>query len=215
MGGWGSERWPRFRQHRAANLGLGETPPQVSWLTPVEIFQPHYGRVIARRILARWQQLQQQQQQAGGAEPPPQQQQLLRIYELGGGTGTLALNVLDWLRERHPAAYALTRYRCLDISPPLAAAQAARVRGDGGHAPPQVGVWEQDGADGEAWARNLGADAEGEARAALGRREGDASEHAAAGAVAGATAAAGAAGGGQDHGFVVMCEVLDNLPHDR
>ena len=29
---------------------------QASWLTPVEIFQPHYGRAIAACILQRWQQ---------------------------------------------------------------------------------------------------------------------------------------------------------------
>lgn len=36
---------------------------QVSWLTPVEIFQPHYGRAIGNAVLSRW------NEQAGGAGP--------------------------------------------------------------------------------------------------------------------------------------------------
>lgn len=61
---------------------------QASWLTPVEIFQPHYGRAIAACILGRWRQLAASAAAAGRPAPP------LRIYEIGGGTGTLARNVL-------------------------------------------------------------------------------------------------------------------------
>lgn len=53
---------------------------QVSWLTPVEIFQPHYGAAIGRFVAERWQRL---------GSPGP-----LHIFEIGGGTGTLAQNVL-------------------------------------------------------------------------------------------------------------------------
>ena len=78
---------------------------QASWLTPVEIFQPHYGRAKAACILQRWRQLQQQQLSlaaaaaaGGGGVQHEQQQQLplrpLRIFEIGGGTGTLARNIL-------------------------------------------------------------------------------------------------------------------------
>lgn len=30
---------------------------QASWLTPVEIFQPHYGQAIANAVLQRWNEL--------------------------------------------------------------------------------------------------------------------------------------------------------------
>lgn len=53
---------------------------QVSWLTPVEIFQPYYGAAIARFMADRWLDL---------GSPGP-----LHIYEIGGGTGMLAQNVL-------------------------------------------------------------------------------------------------------------------------
>ena len=65
---------------------------QVSWLTPVEIFQPHYGAAIAHYLAAqhRAQQAQRAQRQGQAGAPP----QPLRVYEIGGGTGTLARNIL-------------------------------------------------------------------------------------------------------------------------
>ena len=54
----------------------------MSWLTPSEIFTPHYGHAVASHIL-------QEHKKAGGGD--------LRIYELGAGTGTLALDILDFL----------------------------------------------------------------------------------------------------------------------
>lgn len=47
-------------------------------MTPVEVFQPHYGRGLAKYI----------SEQAHG------HQSAIHINELGGGTGTLARNVL-------------------------------------------------------------------------------------------------------------------------
>ena len=54
---------------------------QVQWLTPVELFQPHFGAAVAHHI---WQ----EHVSRGRAQQP------LTIYELGGGTGTLACDVL-------------------------------------------------------------------------------------------------------------------------
>lgn len=56
---------------------------QVSWLTPSEIFTPHYGKAIASHIL-------EVHRKEG--------QKALQIFELGAGTGTLALDILDHLR---------------------------------------------------------------------------------------------------------------------
>lgn len=53
---------------------------QVAWLTPAEIFSPHYGKAIAACIL-------ESQQKALDVQP-------LRIIEVGGGTGTLAADIL-------------------------------------------------------------------------------------------------------------------------
>lgn len=81
-------------------------PMQVSWLTPVEIFQPHYGNAIANYIT------QHHGQQA-------QQAAVLRMYEIGGGTGTLARNILvrgdtgsDQLLCTCPEVLVLLRWSC-------------------------------------------------------------------------------------------------------
>lgn len=57
---------------------------QVSWLTPAEIFQPHYGRAIATSIMKK--------------HP---EQQPLNIIEVGGGSGRLAEDILVRLPEAH------------------------------------------------------------------------------------------------------------------
>lgn len=49
------------------------------------------------------------------------------LYEAGGGTGTNALNVLDWLRREEPKLYERTEYTIVEISPRLAELQTERV----------------------------------------------------------------------------------------
>ena len=53
---------------------------QVAWLTPAEIFQPHWGRALANCILK-------QHDAQTGSSP-------LDIVEIGAGQGTCALNIL-------------------------------------------------------------------------------------------------------------------------
>ncbi len=50
---------------------------------------------------------------------------------MGGGNGTLALNILDFLQKEYPAVYERTRYRIIEISPKLADLQRQRL---GSHA---------------------------------------------------------------------------------
>lgn len=42
------------------------------------------------------------------------------IYEIGAGNGTLARNILDYLRDVHPDVYERTRYNIIEISGNLA-----------------------------------------------------------------------------------------------
>lgn len=51
-----------------------------------------------------------------------------KIYELGAGNGTLALNILDYLRAHYPEVYDRTVYTIIEISAPLAKAQRTRLR---------------------------------------------------------------------------------------
>lgn len=81
-----------------------------SWLTPAEIFRPHYGNAFANYVA----------EQACGEEK-------LIIYEIGGGTGTLALDMLNWLRLHAPNIYSKVTYTCLEISHSLATLQKQRL----------------------------------------------------------------------------------------
>lgn len=51
----------------------------------------------------------------------------LVVYEVGGGSGTNALNVLDWLQREEPELYDRTEYTIVEISERLAALQRERV----------------------------------------------------------------------------------------
>ena len=71
------------------------------WLTPVELFKPHYAQAIARCVL--------RSRGADSAQP-------LRVVEVGGGNGTCAQGVLDYLEQHHPALYQRTHYTLVDLS---------------------------------------------------------------------------------------------------
>lgn len=49
------------------------------------------------------------------------------MYEMGGGNGTLALNILDYLRDEYPEVYERTQYKVIEISPNLASIQRERL----------------------------------------------------------------------------------------
>ena len=87
-----------------------------SWLTPVEIFSPWYSFAIAKYIV-------QQCRERGESE--------LRIVEMGGGAGTNAASVLDYVRATDPELYERTRYTLVDISAAMSARQSAKLRGAG------------------------------------------------------------------------------------
>lgn len=72
------------------------------WLTPVELFQPFYSNAFANFIL----------ESVGN--------QSFEIVECGGGRGTNAVSILDYLHDFHFDAYeALQRYTIIDTSPTL------------------------------------------------------------------------------------------------
>ncbi|KAL7749938.1 hypothetical protein RI367_004814 [Sorochytrium milnesiophthora] len=91
------------------------------WHTPTELFKPHYGNAIARYLVH---QHRQRAEVDGEGD--------LVVYEIGGGNGTLALNILDYLRTAEPELYRRARYRIVEISASLAAKQRQRLQA-GGH----------------------------------------------------------------------------------
>ena len=94
----GQEDYARVLAGRYAQLAS-------QWLTPVEIFRPHYANAIARYILAEW-------HACGQLESDSD----LTIYELGGGTGTCAANILAHIRDADPRVYARTKYVGVEVS---------------------------------------------------------------------------------------------------
>jgi hypothetical protein len=54
-----------------------------------------------------------------------------KIYELGAGNGTLALNILDFLKTQYPEVYDRTQYTIIEISAKLARAQRHRLHQQG------------------------------------------------------------------------------------
>lgn len=112
-----------------------DTPGQ--WLTPVELFAPHYSHCIAQWIAAvhrqkerEWVQLLQSQHQQNQESSEPNTKShtnpvsspvpvSLSILELGAGRGTNALAILDWLQAQFPSLYPRTQYTLLDASQSL------------------------------------------------------------------------------------------------
>jgi hypothetical protein len=77
------------------------------WLTPSEIFQPFYGQALANKLVSRL---------AEYSSRSSQSSHPLVIYEVGGGSGVAASDVLDWLRRVKPSIYATCEYTILEIS---------------------------------------------------------------------------------------------------
>eukprot|EP00850_Spirogloea_muscicola_P009944 SM000057S18374 [mRNA] locus=s57:180693:183992:- [translate_table: standard] len=130
-----------------------------AWLTPVEVFQPWYGNALAEYIL---------RQHEESTAP-------LKIFEIGAGSGTCAVNILDYIKERSPPGiYESMTYTAVEISAGLADLQLRRVhRGMPSHAG-RFHVRQHGAQDVLAWGPSDDTPC-----------------------------------------FVIMLEVLDNLPHDR
>ncbi|CAI9290451.1 unnamed protein product [Lactuca saligna] len=128
----------------------------VSWFTPVELFKPWYAHGIAEAIL-----------RTTNLSFP------LKIYEIGGGSGTCAKGIMDYIMLNAPTrVYNNMSYTSVEISSSLAKKQLETVGEVGSHLS-KFKVECRDAADRSGW--------------------GDAE---------------------QQPCWVIMLEVLDNLPHD-
>jgi hypothetical protein len=73
------------------------------WLTPVELFRPHYSHIVADFCASAT--------MDANAE--------IDIVELGGGRGTNASLILSYLRDEKPEVYSKLTYTLVDSSPSL------------------------------------------------------------------------------------------------
>ena len=100
------------------------------WLTPVELFQPHYSNIIAEFVHTAALAMMPHHHDAtskGG-------KQQLEIIEVGGGRGTNANLILDYLKTQKPDLYSnLTSYTLVDSSLTLHRLQKERL-GNSDHA---------------------------------------------------------------------------------
>ncbi|MED6205201.1 hypothetical protein PIB30_015764 [Stylosanthes scabra] len=128
----------------------------ISWFTPVELFKPWYAHAIAESIM----------RTANFSVP-------LKIYEIGGGSGTCAKGIMDYIMlNAPPKVYNSMTYTSVEISPSLAEVQRETVSEVRSHIP-KFRVECRDAADRRGW--------------------GDVEKQPC---------------------WVIMLEVLDNLPHD-
>ncbi|EEF44238.1 conserved hypothetical protein [Ricinus communis] len=128
----------------------------ISWFTPVELFNPWYAHGIAEAIM-----------RTANLSVP------LRIYEIGGGSGTCAKGIMDYIMLNAPSrVYNTMTYTSVEISPSLAEIQKETVGEVRSHLS-KFRVECRDAADRSGW--------------------GDVE---------------------QQPCWVIMLEVLDNLPHD-
>ncbi|XP_068660810.1 protein arginine methyltransferase NDUFAF7 homolog, mitochondrial [Aristolochia californica] len=83
----------------------------ISWFTPVELFKPWYAHGIAEAIM-----------RTADLSIP------LKIYEIGGGSGTCAKCIMDYLMlNAPPKVYRNMSYISIEICPSLAEKQLATV----------------------------------------------------------------------------------------
>ncbi|KAI3440815.1 Protein arginine methyltransferase NDUFAF7 [Psidium guajava] len=128
----------------------------ISWFTPVELFKPWYAHGIAEAIM-----------RTANLSVP------LKIYEIGGGSGTCAKGIMDYIKLNAPErVYNSMNYISVEISPSLAKIQRETVGVVDSHSS-KFKVECRDATDRSGW--------------------GDHQEQPC---------------------WVIMLEVLDNLPHD-
>ena len=91
------------------------------WLTPVELFRPHYSHILADFCAA------------SAQSNDDSNDEKLEIVELGGGRGTNAALILSYLQENQPDLYERLTYTLVDSSPSLHRLQKQEL-GGGVHA---------------------------------------------------------------------------------
>ncbi|CAM9507492.1 unnamed protein product, partial [Choristocarpus tenellus] len=96
----------------------------LAWMTPVEIFAPHFSNAVASYIAQEAEKHVVHDSSTGLVKVETKN---LILFEIGGGTGTNALHVLNWLRDCVPHLYQRVEYTIVEISAQLSNKQKQRV----------------------------------------------------------------------------------------
>jgi hypothetical protein len=124
----------RHEYHLQVKKRYGDHPR--AWATPVELFQPWYGRAIANRIIEADERMRQSVRCGGNND---RDDRILHIVEVGGGNGTLAASMMPILEHycnpnnnnpnNNPNNKPhRVRYDIVELSQPLAARQRHILR---------------------------------------------------------------------------------------
>jgi hypothetical protein len=108
--------WGQWEYEQTVAKLYAEKPE--AWMTPVEIFAPYYSEAIARYILS---EVRKKSKQSNGDASR------VELYEMGGGSGTNAEAILNYIRRHSPRVYESMSYTLLEISAPLAKTQRERL----------------------------------------------------------------------------------------
>jgi hypothetical protein len=95
------------------------------WLTPVELFRPHYSHILADFCANTTTSVEENDERHNNSN--------IEIVELGGGRGTNASLILSYLQQNKPDVYDRLTYTMVDSSPSLLALQQDTL-GSGEHA---------------------------------------------------------------------------------
>ena len=81
------------------------------FMTPVEIFKPYYAQALVKYMVDVLKG--RNQMETFSASNP------FSLTEVGGGNGSCAVGILDYLRDQYPELYEHTRYEIIDVSKPF------------------------------------------------------------------------------------------------
>lgn len=96
------------------------------FMTPVEIFKPYYAQALAKYMIDVLKG--RNQLDSFSANTP------FVVTEVGGGNGSCAVGILDYLRDNYPGLYENTIYEIIDVSRPFHEMQKKVLAHHGQHA---------------------------------------------------------------------------------
>jgi Putative S-adenosyl-L-methionine-dependent methyltransferase len=114
---WGERHWQYV-------FGRLYKQQEGQWLTPVELFQPYYSNVLAQYIMEQAKCL---EAALDGSHVGGDRKRRVEIVELGGGRGTNAITILDYIGQHDPDLYTRLEYTIVDSSPTLQQFQQERI----------------------------------------------------------------------------------------
>lgn len=81
------------------------------FMTPVEIFKPYYAQALGKYMIDT---LKSRNMMDSFSPTQP-----FQLTEIGGGNGSAAVGILDFLRDNYPELYENARYTIVDVSKPF------------------------------------------------------------------------------------------------